>query len=367
MKRFITRTLYTACMTLIVSLTVFVSSAADEYSISIAANQLGVALDEKAQLTAEVEGVMLQPEIFWSSSDESIATVNAAGIVTGIEEGEVVITATATVDGEEISATYPVRVSGDGIINSTLSKYNILTYRFSNEYGGFYYNDDKMSWQKYVGFCKAYDYFAPMVAMEYDYLRVFFPYDGKEFMLEFWKGRYGAFIGCEVGIYHREDILGLNRGTALFACANKKYWPVMDMGFYRQMEEGDAPEDYKLEFKREVDKYWWCTGFIPGEVRNLRPADELRIEATITFIDREMADNAAVGMMEAGLTPVTTAENMPLDSYYQDGQSITFSWQNLIESQIVPGVLGGAFSKLMAFFGKLTDFFGAWIPALLKM
>jgi hypothetical protein len=368
MRKTFNKIVFPVFLIIIMSLTMVVSSAADEYDITIAADRLTAGVDECIQLHAEVEGVLLQPKIEWSSSDESVAVVNAAGVVTVISEGEAVITATATVGGEEISAEYPVRLEHEGtIVNKLLSQHSVLTYRFDTNYGGFYYNDDKISWQKYVGFGKVYDYFAPMVAMEYDFLRVFFPYDGKEFMLEFWKGRYGAFIGCEVGIYHRNNVLGLKRDSAMFACAKEKYWPVMDMGFYRQMEEGDAPEDYKLEFRRAVDRYWWCTGFIPGELRELRPADELRIEATLTFIDREMADNAAAGMKEAGLQAVMTTENMPIDSFCQNGDSITFSWQNLIESQIAPGFFGNGFSKLMAFFGKLTDLFGAWIPALLKV
>ena len=368
MKRFINKTLFTVCLIVIMSLSGLMASAADDYNLVIASDSLGVGVDEQAQFSAEVEGVLLQPQITWTSSDESIATVNAAGVVTGISEGEVDIIATATVNGEEVSSTYPVRVQMEGKkVNTLLSKRPVLTYRFTPEYGGFYYNDDKISWQKYVGFCKTYDYCAPMVAMEYDYLRAFFDYDGKEFMLEFWKGRYGAFIGCEVGIYHRNNILGMKRDNAMFTCAKEKYWPVMDMGFYRQQQEGDAPEDYKLEFKREVAEYWWCTGFMPGEVRELRPADELRVEATLTFNDIEMANGAAAGLAEAGLTEVMPTDKLPIDSFYQDGVSVTFSWQNVIESQIVPGLVGGAFSKVMAFFGKLTDFFGAWIPALLNM
>ena len=368
MKRFITRTLYTACLTLIVFLTVFSSSAADEYSISIAANQLGVSLDEKTQLTAEVEGVMLQPEILWSSSDESVATVNPAGIVTGIDEGEAVITATAIVDGKEVSATYPVRVESEGkLVNTFLSNNHFFSYRFTPEYGGFYYNDDKVSWQTLFGFAKIYDYCAPMVAMEYDHLRLFYNYDGKDFLMEFWKGHYGAFIGCEIGLYHRKAE-GLRKDNfALYATADEKYWPIMDMAFYRQEKEGDAPEDYKLEFKREVGRYWWCTGFIPGELRNLRPADELRIEATITFIDKEMADLTAAAMKEVGFKECMSAENLPIDSFSQKGESITFKWQGITESQTMPGFFGGIFSEFMAFLGRITEVFGVWIPKLLSL
>ena len=344
--------LYSVFLIVIMSMTLMVSSAADEYSIEIESSSLGVAVDGRTQLSAEVEGVMLQPRITWSSSDESVAKVNASGIVTGISEGEAEITATATVGGETVSTTYPVRVESEGkFVNTLLSKIPVITYRFSKEYGGFYYNDDKFCWQKFVGFSRFYDYMAPISDMEYDLMRAFYEYDGQDFMMEFWKGHYGGFIGCEIGLYHR-DAQGLGKGTFdLYETAKKKYWPVMDMAFYRQQNEGDPDDAYVLEFKREVDEYWWCTGFIPGKLRELRPADELRVEATLTFVTEEMADCTAKAMEEIGFIPCDTAENLPLDAFYQDGASITFRWQNLTESQIIPGFLGGKLSALVAAIG----------------
>ena len=367
MKKIMRKIVFPVFLIIIMSLTMMVSSAVDEYEIVVSADSLGVAVDERIQLEAEVEGLLLQPQIEWYSSDESIAVVNDAGVVTAISEGEVDIIAKTTVNGEEISATYPVRVSPDGVISRLLSKYPIISYRYTPTYGGFYYNDDKASWQKYFGFAKFYDYFAPMVSMEYDHLRMFYKYDGQEFMFEFWKGHYGEFIGCELGLYHRK-YLGVEKSDfTLYACAKEKYWPIMDMALYRQENEGDADEDYKLEFKREVDRYWWCTGFIPGELRSFRPADELRVEATLTFDTQEVSDLVAVAMEEAGFKPVMTTSDMPLDSFCQDGTSITFRWQNLTESQIVPGYLGQGFSGLMWLFGRLTDLLGGWIPYLLKL
>ena len=90
-------------MILAMTMTMTMASAADDYTIEITANSLGVGVEQNAQLTAEVEGLKLQPKILWSSSDESVATVNAHGVVTGIDEGEALITATAVVDGETVS------------------------------------------------------------------------------------------------------------------------------------------------------------------------------------------------------------------------------------------------------------------------
>ncbi len=348
--------MYSVFLIIIMSMTLMVSSAADDYEITITSDSLGVAVDDRAQLSAEVEGVRLQPGITWSSSDEKIATVNADGVVTGIKEGEAEIIATATVGGETVSTTYPVRVESEGkIVNTLLSKIPVVSYMFSSEYGGYYYTEDKTAWQTLFGFSKFYDYMAPISDMEYDHLRMFYTYDGQDFLMEFWKGHYGGFVGCELGLYHR-DAQGLGKDIFdFYATADEKYWPVMDLAFYRQQNEGDAPEDYKLEFKRPVDRYWWCTGFIPGELRELRPADELRAEATMTFIDKEMADCAAKAMEEAGFIPCDTAENLPLDAFCQNGESITFKWQNLTESQIIPGFLGEILSAFVAAIGAFLS------------
>lgn len=358
MKSFIKKSSFALFMMMLLSVSVIFASAAEDtgYEIDIYAESLSVASDEYIQLQAEVEGVDLQPVIVWSSSDESIATVNSYGTVKGQAEGTAEITATTTVNGETVTTTYPVRVEHEGkIFNTLLSQTHVASYRFSTEYGGFYYNDDKVAWQTLFGFSKFYDYMAPISAMEYDHLRMFYTYDNQDFLMEFWKGHYGAFIGCEIGLYHR-DAQGLKKGPFdFYNTANEKYWPVMDMAFYRQQNEGDANEDYVLEFKRPVDRYWWCTGFIPGELRELVPADELRVEATLTFIDKEMADCTAKAMEEAGFKPSFTAVNLPVDSYYQNGESITFKWQGLTESQEIPGFLGKELSDLVAAIGAIVD------------
>ena len=361
MKNLIKKSYFAVFFVLILSFSVLISSAADstEHNMTIAADNIGVDVGGSMQLAAEVENVKLQPVITWSTSDESVATINAFGVVNGVEEGVAEITATTTVDGETVSTTYPVRVESEGkLVNTYLSNNHVMSYRFSKEYGGFYYNDDKAAWQTNFGFARIYDYCAVGVGMEYDFLRMFFTYDDQDFLMEFWKGRYGAFIGCELGIYHR-DAQGLGKGMFdFYDTADEKYWATMDMGFYRQANEGDAPEDYVLEFRRPVDKYWWCTGFIPGELRNLRPADELRVEATITFRDAEMADCATQAMEGCGFKRVSSKDAVTLDTFCQNGAEVCFKWQNLTDRQVVIGPFSELVNALLNFFRAISDVLG---------
>lgn len=58
----------------------------------------------------------------WASSDKTKATVNAAGVVTGVAAGQVNIMATANVGGVRCTAVYPITVTDAGIIALTLDK-----------------------------------------------------------------------------------------------------------------------------------------------------------------------------------------------------------------------------------------------------
>ena len=79
--------------------------------VSLNTTELSLYTGESMTLTAKVEPAdATNQDVTWSSSDDTIATVDTNGKVTAVKEGTATITATAT-DGSNISATCTVKVT----------------------------------------------------------------------------------------------------------------------------------------------------------------------------------------------------------------------------------------------------------------
>ncbi len=86
-------------------------------SVVLSNENLSILRDNKAQLSASVlPWTATNRDVTWTSSDESVATVDAKGTVTGVDVGQSVITATSVLD-PTVSASCVVTVE---TVNSTL-------------------------------------------------------------------------------------------------------------------------------------------------------------------------------------------------------------------------------------------------------
>lgn len=129
------------------------------------------------------------------------------------------------------------------------------------------------SWQKQFGFCLAYDFIANIVIMDYNTERVKFTYNDKEWMIQFWKGRYVIVPGGEVGIYNRPvDSFG-----SYYNCATQD---LMNMSIELYHED-------ELLFTNGPMMHWWITGFRIGEKWYL--PESLTMKGIIEFPTEEMA------------------------------------------------------------------------------
>lgn len=309
----------------------------------LTAEKLVIAQYESTQMTAQVSGVETQPAITWTTSNASVAAVNKEGKVYGVGQGVATIYASVTVDGQTITGEYDITVtSSKNFLRDFLEGQQVLSYQYSY-IDDYYYTNDKEAWQYNFGFGKIYDIASPFILLEYDYIRVFFTYEDKDWMLQMWKGQYGLiFYGGEVGIYnrpHADD--GLPEWT-FFNCPAEEDWLGMEMTLWHEQLDGS----WVREFTREYDKYWWCTGFKNGHLRNVEPADELRLTGRITFKDEEMARIVYEGLLGCGFKTSDSKDNMRTDRIYTEGSDIYFNWQNISEAESTMAIkfIGGAMS-----------------------
>ena len=317
------------------------SAKSTTHALVLTSEATSVAIGKTVQLTAKVSNVDKQPTITWTSSDTSVATVDSNGAVKGKSVGKAIIKASAKVDGKTVTGEFAISVTkNEKFIQNYLENHQILSYQYSYV-DDYYYTNDKEAWQKHFGFGKIYDIASPFLLLEYDYIRIFFTYENKDWMIQFWKGQYGMiFYGGEVGVYNRaHSEEGVNDWT-FYGCAKEEDWLAMDMTLYHQNLDGE----FVREFTREYDKYWWCTGFKNGHLRVEEPADELRLAGRITFKSKEMAKIVYDGLRECGFKAGKKADHSAIDTVYLDGKDIHYSWQNIseAESTMAIKVVGGA-------------------------
>lgn len=337
------------------------------HALVIESDSLTVAIGRKIQMTARVTNVNSQPQIIWSTSDSSVATVDETGSVRGVSVGSATITASAVVGGETLRGDFVINVTKNAnLIRNLLEDRQILSYQYSY-IDDYYYTNDKEAWQYDFGFGRIYDLAAPYILLEYDYVRIFFTYENKDWMLQMWKGQYGLiFYGGEIGIYNREHSPEGVDEWAMYNCPAEEDWLMMEMTLYHQ----DLNGNFVREFTREYDKYWWCTGFKNGHLREQEPADELRMVGRITFKDEGMANIVAAGLEECRFRVSYVKDGVGVDEYYQDGKDIYFSWQNISEAEstmaikVISGTASAIF--LMPFWIYIIPFMGIFsILALL--
>jgi len=185
---------------------------------------------------------------------------------------------------------------------TTYSRYNAVTgdfgefngvgglgynMAFKSEYGPYAYTTDD-SWQRGLGYMKLYDdlllqgtNMANLVTV-----RLKFPYAGKDWMLQLWKGRYFVTTGGEVGLYNKPP----SRLIEFYDCAADEE----RVGMSFKVTAHDKGEDITLiDIPGRI--HWWVTGF--AVQKYLYTADKLTLETEIVPIDEAMKQ-ALIGALD---------------------------------------------------------------------
>jgi len=132
------------------------------------------------------------------------------------------------------------------------------------------------TWQRYLGYNKLYDAVAPLLMAYIDTVRFPFSYDGRDWMIQIWKGIYGPSNGAEVGIYEKDSGRPFHWDTA----SDTR----LDMSM--QLYQGDRM------ILEDVQRTWWLAAFYYGNCLRtpLQHAGKLRLTGTILFEEQEMLD-----------------------------------------------------------------------------
>lgn len=159
-------------------------------------------------------------------------------------------------------------------------------------------------WQRYFGYNVGFDIAAPLTGMIFDTKRIEFEYQGKEWMIQLWKGQYGITAGAEIGLYNRDP-----EKVMQYDCADDEDLIEMQFDFYNQGQ---------YVFSRGPEKHWWLTGF---KVFHMGIPFTITLDMTLKFTDNEMATAFLQSLKKQQYTDVLN----PI-KYKRYGSTIRIIW-----------------------------------------
>ncbi len=163
-------------------------------------------------------------------------------------------------------------IAYSGEVDIPLAESGVAGYLYDPDEKCFYTSSDP--WQRKVGYNEIFDVISPVTFIDFDTVRFGFDYNDKNWIIQMWKGQYGLFFyGAEIGVYNKPA----DRTIEHYDSVPDEDRLMMSMDFYNK--------DVR-KFSRPYYSYWWCTGFIPGNV--FGAFSNLRVDARITMKDYDM-------------------------------------------------------------------------------
>lgn len=179
-----------------------------------------------------------------------------------------------------------------------------------------YLYNTQASLQWLFGFNRMYDALAFFAAADMDTLRCKFTYEGRDWMVQVWKGAYAArhALGGEIGVYSKPQGMPIEH----YGAAQRKDWLGIEMSIYNA-------EDRRL-FIRPFEPAWWCTGYSLDY--NVRPREDCGMVARIQFKDAPMAALFAASLGSKGFSQTKQPPTIKTpETYYVNGDTVHFSWR----------------------------------------
>lgn len=183
-----------------------------------------------------------------------------------------------------------------------LNLISLAGYLWDNNQKIFYSKIDP--WQSNFGYFNLYDEVSPLAGIFIHCEPIRFKAGGKSWKIEFWKGRYGIFVGAEIGVYTGEfeidtgievidrsiNNLDSDKDTRC-ACGEDE---MLQMSF-------ELYNNNDRLFCRNPEKHWWLTGFkFPTLDTAFVSYNDLIMNIKIEFKDQEMTDGFINGLERLG-------------------------------------------------------------------
>ncbi len=188
--------------------------------------------------------------------------------------------------------------------------------------------------QRKFGFNKVYDNFAGLANFYLDTIRVYFTYDGKDWLIELWKGEYAmASVGCEIGFYYNDKPSSTSNGPLDASVGEKKHFKAVEdkdamycsMELWQYVKSTDAEPVKRIDFGRR--RCWWAASFENGVLEKHSDRTSLVMRGTIEFPTYEMMELFVEGLEERGFIEGSTSTYKNVERFTVSGKKVTVNWR----------------------------------------
>lgn len=165
----------------------------------------------------------------------------------------------------------------------------VAPYGFQYDPAADYFYSTVHCWQRKYGYRYLYDSSAAALGMIFDCEPVYFDYDERHWLIEFWKGQYGMSAGAEVGVYAAYDSQSKSSDPQkrhYKSVGDSELFPIKINLFHR---------DTLIAIREK--EHWWLTAFFLGKYC---PPETLTARISITFPDYEMCNAYIEGLKQTG-------------------------------------------------------------------
>lgn len=145
----------------------------------------------------------------------------------------------------------------------------------------------KDAWQRDMGYGRIYDEHAIGMNMIIDCEPLYFSYEGRNYLLELWKGQYGTASGAEIGFYVSDEVSERHPERLFYHSVTDE--AMLNMRFVLRKRN-------RMLAIREAQT-WWLTGFVLGEYSC---KEDLHMDISINFSDCRMRSAFCQALLQAG-------------------------------------------------------------------